>query len=50
MMSSDAAARARTAGGRSGRLSTLPLRRIRSVRAAANASSVQVSRYAGWYG
>ena len=45
-----ATAFASTAGGRSGRLSTLPARRMRSVRAATQLSSVQVSRKRGWYG
>jgi hypothetical protein len=43
-----AAARASTAGGRRARLSTFPDSRTLSVRAAAQVSSVQVSRNAGW--
>ena len=47
-MSRLAAARATTAGGRSGRLSTFGARRTRSVRAATKDSSVQASRKRGW--
>ena len=47
-MSRLATARATTAGGRSGRLRTLGLIVTRSVRAATNDSSVQVSRNRDW--
>jgi hypothetical protein len=47
-MSSDAALRASTAGGRSGRFATFGTTVIRSVRVARCESSVQVSRNAGW--
>ena len=47
-MSRLATARATTAGGRSGRLRTLALIVTRSVRAATNDSSVQVSRKRDW--
>jgi hypothetical protein len=42
--------RAITAGGRSGRFSTLGASRTRRVRAATYESSVQVSRNRPWYG
>ena len=48
--SSAAAARARTAGGRSGTLSTLGASLMRLVRAATKDSSVQASSSRGWYG
>ena len=48
--SRDGAARANTAGGCNGRLSTLAEIRMRSVRAATNDMAVHASRNAGCYG